>query len=446
MNEHDTAKMRLMLEGLGYASADTPEGADLVLVNTCTIREKAHHKAVSELGRSRDFKRVNPGCLVGVCGCVAQQEGAALLERFPGVDFAFGPDQIPQLPRLIAEAEQGKRGRALDLIDDPARYVFLDQTPLGTTNPSTSLRTGDERRTTSFVSIMKGCDCACSYCIVPSVRGREVCRDPDAIVDEVRCLVALGTKEVVLLGQRVNAYRFQGPGIRVQGSTTSFPELLRRVAEETDVARIRFTSPHPGNVDDALIAAFATNPKLMPHLHLPVQSGSKAILKRMRRGSTRERVLEICEELRTARPGMAISTDLIVGFCGETEEDFEETLELMRRVRFDSFFAFQYSPRPGTEAARCFDDDIPAAEKGRRLAELFALGRRIAREANEARVGECDEALVTGSNRQEAGALTGRLPDNRIIHFPGQPAWIGDRVPVRITGAHDNSLAGEALR
>ncbi len=434
MNEHDSLKIKRMLADLGYVSTDTPNNADLILYNTCTIREKAHHKAVSELGRARDYKSNRPDSLVGICGCVAQQDGDALLDRFPELDFAFGPDQISELPRLIGEARAGKRASALDLIDDPAEYLFLDQEP-----SSSELHSPN-----AFVSIMKGCNCACSYCIVPSVRGREVCRAPKDILSEISSLPDQGISEVVLLGQNVNAYDsrrskgFSGDGIRLA-------ELIRIISSETDIRRIRFTSPHPRDVDDALIREFAENEKLMPHMHLPLQSGSDVMLKKMRRGYGREKYLEIASSLRRARANISITTDIIAGFCGESEDDFEQTLDIMRRVEFDSIFAFKYSTRPGTEAARKFDDDVSDAIKSERLERILDLGRKTTRVRNEGMVGKHSDVLVMGFGRNDKKMLKGRSPENRIVHFAGHADLIGHIVPVRVTKANDNSLGGEVI-
>ena len=428
MNEHDSEKMFLILEGMGYARAASEEEADLLLYNTCTIREKAEHKAMSEIGRARLLKEARPGTLVGVCGCVAQQAKEALCERYPHIDLLFGPDQIARLPELVAAARGGVAATALDLVDDPTSYRFIDRIAETGAAPASA-----------FVAAMKGCSCACSYCIVPSVRGRELSRPADEIVREVNALAERGTKEVVLLGQNVAAYGKRG----AESALGGLAGLVRRIAQETSIARIRFTSPNPRDVGDALLAEYAENEKLCPHLHLPVQSGSDATLARMRRGYGRERVLSIARRLRAAREGMAITTDLIVGFSGETEKDFEETLSLVAEVGFDSAFAFQYSPRPGTEAARCLPDDVAPEEKERRLARLLELLRAIGRERNEALVGTHANALVVGADRMGKGLLEGRLPDNRILHFSGQPSLVGTIVRVAVTVAKGHSLAGE---
>jgi len=427
MNEHDTAKMILMLSGEGYLETDSIEGADLVLVNTCTIREKAHHKAISEIGRASRIKERRPGLVIGVCGCVAQQEGAALRRRYPLIDIIFGPDRIPMLPELLASAQSGRSADALELIDDRAEYRFMEQVP------------GEgEAPVSAFVLAMKGCNCCCSYCIVPSVRGREISRPADGIVGEVKALARAGAREVTLLGQNVSAYR-SDDGRRGDG----LAGLIRRVGYETSIERIRFTSPHPLFITDGLIAEYAENEQLCPHIHLPVQAGSDAVLARMRRGYSRKLFIERALRLREAREGMSITTDLIVGFPGESDGDFEDTLDMMRAVGFDSSFAFKYSPRPGTEAAESMRDDVPADVKEHRLSRLLKLQREMGRERNEALVGSVEGVLAVGTDRMRKGFITGRRADNRIVHFAGNPSIIGDIVPVRVTGANDNSLNGE---
>ncbi len=424
LNEHDSLAMQGILGGMGYAGADAAEEADIVLFNTCTIRDKAQHKAISELGRAGLLKRQHPGMIVGLCGCVAQQLGAGLMSRFPEVDFAFGPDQIWRLPELIARALAGERPVALALVDDPASYRFVE--PVA---PQDSPQ--------AFVQVMKGCNGACSYCIVPSVRGREVSRPGDEIVRDVQRLAGQGVREITLLGQNVCAYQGRGGG--------GLARLIRRIAAESAVERIRFTSPHPRDIGGELIACFAEVEKLCPHLHLPAQSGSDEVLRRMRRGYTAQRYLEVTRRLREARPGLSVTTDLIVGFCGERPEDFEATLELVEEVPFDAAFAFMYSPRPGTEAAREFPDDVPQQEKEARLDRLLQLQRMISRERNAALLGREGEVLVTGTDRMGRGLLTGRLPDNRICHFAGQTNRVGCTVRVRITGHNDHSVEGEAI-
>lgn len=435
MNEHDSLKIAGLLAGLGYVLTDDPENADLILFNTCTIREKAHHKAMSEIGRAKIYKHTRPGVLVGVCGCVAQEEKGDIFKRYPHVDILFGPDQISKLPALIEETEICSHALALDLINDPAKYQFLGLNERQTTDDELRMANG-ERRIAAFVSIMKGCNQACSYCIVPSVRGREVCRNADEIMTEITGLTRLGVREVTLLGQSVNSY----------DNGVSFAGLLRRIALETDVSRIRFTSPHPKNVDADLISEFRENEKLMPHIHLPVQAGSNSVLRRMRRGYTREHYLSIAGELKKARPGVSITTDLIVGFCGETLDDFNQTLDLMRAVEFDSCFAFKYSIRPGTEAAEKFEDSVPEEEKEARLSQLLGLQRETSLRKNSALVGKEFDVLAAGLDKMSKNLVTGRLPDNRIVHFAGNPSAIGNIIRVKITKASANSLQGEAVK
>ncbi|MFH1829349.1 MAG: tRNA (N6-isopentenyl adenosine(37)-C2)-methylthiotransferase MiaB [Pseudomonadota bacterium] len=429
MNEHDTGKMLLVLEGIGYSYIDDMENADLVLFNTCSIREKAHHKAISEIGRASQIKRKRPQMLLGICGCVAQQEGKSLLRRYPEINILFGPDQIAQLPNLITKAIAGNNACALDLVNDARSYRFIEDVPVQNATPSST-----------FVLAMKGCNCTCSYCIVPSVRGREISRPADDIVKEVSRLAEGGAKEITLLGQNVSAYR-DASGKRGAGLAS----LIRKISQETDIERIRFTSPHPQYISDDLIEEFAQNKKLCPHIHLPVQAGSNEVLKRMRRGYTRELYIDKATRLRKAKQGMSITTDLIVGFCGETERDFDLTLDIMQSVGFDSAFAFMYSPRPGTEAADKMVDDISAQDKQQRLEKLLALQRKMTRGRNEALVGSEGDVLTAGLDRMQRGLLTGRRADNRIVHFPGNSNMIGDIVRVRVTGAHDNSLSGEAI-
>jgi len=423
MNEHDSGRMAGLLEGLGYEKAPALEEADILLINTCSVREKPYHKAISEAGRARAFK-TKRGALIGVCGCVAQQEGAKIIERYGHVDFVFGPDQIAKLPEMIEAARQGRHAVATGFIDDP-----------DDPNLPHAVADGEVTGGSAFVAIMKGCNCSCAYCIVPSVRGPEVSRSADDIVKEVKSVVARGAKEVTLLGQNVNAYG--------RGTDTNFVELLKRIASETDALRIRYTSPHPKDVTDEVIELYRSEKKLCPHIHLPVQAGSNAVLKTMRRGYTREKIFEQVDKLREARPDIAITTDMIVGFCGESESDFQDTIDLMKRVRFDSMFAFCYSTRPGTYAADKMDDDVPLAEKKARLEEVLKLQRAIQGDANAKLVGKDVDVLVTGADAKNEGKLTGRAGDNRLIHFAGNADLIGSIVRVHITKGSMHSLQGE---
>ncbi len=425
MNEHDSGRMASLLRGMGYHEAASPEEADLILFNTCTVREKAYHKAESEIGRAQ-LRKARHGTVVGVCGCVAQQDGVSLKDRFPGIDFIFGPDQLASLPHLIASAERGVFSSALDFIDDP-------------NHPDVPYRIAEGSITggSAFVAVMKGCDCSCTYCIVPRVRGRAVSRPASDIVEEVTALVQRGAKEVTLLGQNVNGYG------KNQEGAPSFVSLLKRIARIEGLERIRFTSPHPRDVDDELIDLYGTEEKICPHIHLPVQAGSNRILGQMRRGYTRERIFELVDRLRHARPGIAITTDMIVGFCGETDEDFTQTVDLMERVRFDSMFAFCYSPRPGTYAADALHDSVPSAVKKQRLERVLSLQRSIQFDKNKALVGRVASALVIKTDERGEKRLTGRAADNRLVHFSGHDRMIGTIVSLRITRASIHSLQGE---
>jgi tRNA-2-methylthio-N6-dimethylallyladenosine synthase len=424
MNEHDTRKMRLLLSRKGYSTAEDQDSADLVIFNTCTIREKAYHKAISEIGRARIFKRRRPGQVIAVCGCAAQQEGTNIFGLFPHVDIVFGPDQIDKLPSLIDRLCSVKTAAALELVNTVEEYKFLDDVP-------PAAESGQ-----AFVTVTKGCNCSCTYCIVPLVRGREVSRKSDDIINEVRALVFAGVKEVTLLGQNVTSYN--SGGLTLAG-------LISRLSKETEVKRIRFTSPHPKDVTDALIDEYARNEKLCPHIHLPAQSGSDAMLKKMGRGYTRKKYLEIVGKLRRARPGISITSDFIAGFCGETEDDFNQTMGLLKDVLFDSIFAFRYSARPGTAAYRRFADDVPSDVKEKRLEKILSFQREITLSKNEALAGETGEVLVTGPDRKNSGKLMGRLPDNRIVNFAGNPSAVGSIVRVRLTKGLANSMEGECL-
>lgn len=422
MNEHDSGKMSKLLDSHGYVQASEMDQADIVIFNTCTIREKAYHKAESEIGKSEQFK-TRRNALIGVCGCVAQQEGLALKQRFDHVDFIFGPDQLAKLPMLIDEAKKGISSAVVGFIDDP-------DSPEYPHNISESKIKGGS----AFVAISKGCNGVCSYCIVPSVRGKEISRREKEIICEIRSLVRLGAVEVTLLGQNVNSY---GP------EKSSFANLIKRISDETDIKRIRFTSPHPRDVDESLIKLYGKDKKLAPHIHLPVQAGSNNVLKLMRRGYTRERYIEITDELRRVRPNISVTTDMIVGFCGETEGDFAQTIDLIETVRFDSMFAFCYSPRPGTYAATNLQDDVPMKEKRARLEKLLELQRSIQLKLNEDQVGKMKEVLVIKKDEKSSEGLTGRAEDNRLVHFSGNVGIIGTIVNVEITKASMHSLKGE---
>lgn len=434
MNAYDAEQFYRLLAPMGYAATDTPEAADLVIVNTCSIREKAEEKAFSFVGRMQAIKAERPSFKVGVGGCVAQQEGKRLLLRASYVDFVFGTHAICRLPEIVRSVEAGKT-RVVD-VEMSEEIVETDGLPVA-----------DDGGISSFVTIMRGCDNFCTYCVVPYVRGRENSRKPEAIVEEVRQRVAAGAREITLLGQNVNSYG------KKEG-LPSFPDLLRQVAAVEGVKRLRFATSHPKDLSDELIRAYGEIPNLCKHLHLPVQSGSNAVLKRMNRKYTRERYLERIARLREVCPEVTLQSDMIVGFPGETRGDFEETLSLVETLRYDGLFAFAYSDRPNAVAAG-YGEKVPEAEKKARLQELLALQDRITREKNEACVETLVEVLVEGRSRQiEKGKLwdpaatdrfTGRTPGNRLVHFTA-PAAAGDLtgalVTVRIERALGHSLWG----
>lgn len=423
MNEHDAEIMLSRMRSVGYQRVLTPDEADVVLINTCSVRDKAYQKALSEIGRHRKNDRTHP-MILGVTGCVASQEGASIKDRYPHVDLVVGPDHIKDIDKYISELTDDSYVVASHFLDKAA-----DQFPMvGDFIPESSVK--------AYVTIMKGCNHVCSYCIVPSVRGPEVSRDPEAIIKEINLLVEKGIKEVMLLGQNVNSYG------RNFGSTIDFTDLVDRIDKETPVQRLRFASPHPTNLSQNLIELYSTSRSLCPHIHLPLQSGSSEVLKKMRRSYTREVYRKKIDQLRKVRPDVTVTSDIIVGFPGETDAHFEETLAYLKEIQFDNVYAFSYSPRPGTEAAQ-FHDDVPDTVKEERLQILFNLQRDIAYQKNLTRVGCTEEVLVEGESRKGKGQLTGRTPHNRIVNFYGDPQNRGVIMNVKIKKAHPYSLSGE---
>lgn len=432
MNQHDAEKISNLLHHEGLRPTGEPEAADLVLLYTCSIREKAEQKLYSELGALERLQARRPGLLVGVGGCVAQQEGGALLERFPRLDFVFGPQNLRHLPTLIDEARSLRRSARLEYEADAlARFELPGRHPEYA--PATPGR--------AFLTVMEGCDLFCSFCVVPRTRGREVSRPWRDIVEEGRRQAEDGAVELVLLGQTVNAYGRPRPG-RARDEVT-FAELIRRLAALRGIERIRFTSPHPIFVTDELCACFAEVPELCPHLHLPVQSGSSRILRAMNRRHDRSDYLALLGRLRAARPDLAITTDLIVGYPGETAEDFEQTLSLVEEADFVDSFSFKYSPRPDTPATRRGMVGVPAEEAQERLARLQALQAAQTWRAHRRRIGGLARVLVEGPSRRGGRQLTGRCPYNRVVNFtPGQPLAAGGFTEVRIRDATPHSLLG----
>jgi tRNA-2-methylthio-N6-dimethylallyladenosine synthase len=427
MNVDDSSRMGSLLNSAGYQATSRSEEADLILINTCSVREKASHKAHSAVGRYYGLKEANPHLLLGIAGCQAQAEGGSLLKRFEYLDFVLGPDQISQLPRILRDLEEGGHppvDGTQRLKPDDFSFVNL------------SLGAG-ESIFSAYVTIMKGCDNFCSFCIVPFVRGREVSRPSSEIISEIKNLCLHGVKEVTLLGQNVNSYGSKRTG------ELPFAELLHRIAEETAVKRIRFTTSHPKDIGTDLIDAFRCIPSLASHLHLPVQSGSDRVLERMYRTYRRGEYLEIVKKLRESCPEIAITTDLIVGFPGESDEDFEQTLSLMEDVQFDAAYSFVYSPRPHTTAGRYFADDVPSQAKENRLRFLQDRQAAVTFDKNQKCVGRSYEVLIEGPSKL-GGSYQGRTPQNRIVHLEGlDESWVGEMVSVKVVRATPMALIGE---
>jgi tRNA-2-methylthio-N6-dimethylallyladenosine synthase len=427
MNEYDSAKMADVLgSALSASAADGAAEANILLVNTCSVREKAQEKVFSLLGRWRELKEHNPELIIGVGGCVASQEGADIMKRAPWVDLVFGPQTLHRLPELIGKVRTGTR-RVVD-VSFPAIEKF-DAVPQPKTSPCTA-----------FLSVMEGCSKACSYCIVPTTRGKEISRPLADVLAEAERLAALGAREITLLGQNVNAYRGPTAG---GGKKADLATLIREVAKLDGVERIRFTTSHPAQFNDALVAAYATVGKLASFLHLPVQSGSDRVLKLMKRGYTAAKYVAKVEKLKAARPGISISTDFIVGYPGETEEDFEETLELIRTVGFDQSFSFIYSARPGTPAAEL--EDLPYEIKQRRLERLQALVNEQAAAISLRMVGTVQRILVERTSVKSARELAGRTENNRWVNFIGPTGLLGQFADVAITEPMRNSLRGRLV-
>lgn len=428
MNVHDSIKILQLLSEEGYKPVKTPEEADVILVNTCSVREKPEHKVLSTVGSFRELKENNPELVIGVGGCFARQEGKVLLKKAPLADLIFGPDNIPELPGML-ETLYEKRKPVVEVDFDRADDVrFLDVKP----------KTGSSSLN-AMVTIMKGCDKYCSFCIVPYVRGRERYRPASEIVAEVERLCSTGVREVQLLGQSVTSYRWQDGE-----DTWELARLLRAVDQVPGLERLRFTSPYPRDFKEELISCYdGSVPTLCEHVHLPFQSGSNDILYRMNRRHTREQYFEWVDALRAQRPDLAITSDVIVGFPGETEEDFEQTLDLIERVRFDQLYSYKYSPRPRTPARK--KEQFTEDEKTARLHKLQDLQNRISKEKNQSLIGTIQEVLVEGPSRKGGGQLNGRSRGNKAVNFLGNPELIGSLVNVKITDGFHNSLVGECL-
>src|SRR5689334_8572933 len=419
MNEHDSERMKGMLESLGYEEAEGRSDADLILFNTCSIRESADNRFIAHLGEAKRLKSEFPERVVGVGGCWAQSVKDEVFRRFPFVDVAFGPGQIHKLAEFLTS----------DSLSAQGYFEFEDF--------SGHLPAHREREFQGWLQISQGCNCRCAYCIVPSTRGREVSRDPAELVAEVEALAADGVLEVTLLGQNVNSYGRDLP----RESRIGFAELLARIDAVEGIERIRYTSPHPKDMREDVIRAHAELLSVCEHIHLPLQSGSSPILKRMRRTYNRERYLDRVALIREHVPDCAITTDIIVGFPGESEEDFQQTLEVVEQVRYDSAFTFIFSPRRGTEAAT-FDDQVSHAVKRERMERLVEAVQRIATERSQRFVGRELDVLVEGPSRTDPDKLRGRTRHNKTVNFTGV-AQPGDFARVEITGATSTTLAGE---
>ena len=428
MNEYDSDKMvDVLSDSEGMVKTDRPEDADVILFNTCSVREKAQEKVFHDLGRVRHLKEKNPNLVIGVGGCVASQEGGEIVKRAPYVDVVFGPQTLHRLPTLIAERRN--TGKAAVDISFPEIEKFDAMPPARTEGAS------------AFVSIMEGCSKYCSFCIVPYTRGEEVSRPFADILVEIAELTAQGVKEVTLLGQNVNAYR----GVMDdEGTIADLADLIETIAEMPEIERIRYTTSHPREMSEKLIDMYARVPKLVSHLHLPVQAGSDRVLMAMKRGYTGLEYKSVIRKLRAARPDLSLSSDFIVGFPGETAEDFEKTMALIEDVGFDYSFSFLYSSRPGTPAAE-LSDDTPAEVKSERLTRLQAKIEEQAQAISLSMVGSVQRVLVESLSRKDANELAGRTDNNRIVNFVGNARLINQFVDVRIVESLSHTLRGEIV-
>lgn len=419
MNVHDTEKMSGVLSTLGYAPAPDEFQADLVLINTCSVREKAAQKVFTRLGQLKILKKGKPDLVIGVCGCLAQQEGDVFLKGRPFVDMVFGPKNAKDLPDMLARL-QTERTQLLELSGPRQEPTF---------EVDTVLRDSPIK---AYVTIMEGCDKFCTFCVVPFLRGREISRDPHNILEEARRLAEHGYLEICLLGQNVNSYRHDG---------FDFADLLLSLNEIPGIQRIRYTSPHPCDINEKVMNLYGQLSKLCGHLHLPLQAGSNEVLLRMKRDYTRETYLERVAHLRKRCRDIAIGTDIIVGFPGETEADFEQTLDIVRQVEYSYIYSFKYSPRPYTAALK-LEDDVPEEVKTERLARLQTEQRGIQQRLNSAMVGTVQQVLVEALDRKQGSLYSGRTRCNRIVNFASGSDCIGRMADVRIEKASINSLSG----
>jgi tRNA-2-methylthio-N6-dimethylallyladenosine synthase len=428
MNEYDSDKMADVLAASGaIVKTDTPEDADIILFNTCSVREKAQEKVFHDLGRMKRLKLQKPDLLIGVGGCVASQEGEAIVTRAPYVDLVFGPQTLHRLPQLIAQ-RRAQSGPVVD-ISFPEIEKFDAMPP------------ADVKGASAFVSVMEGCSKFCTFCIIPFTRGDEISRPFADVLAETAALAAAGVREINFLGQNVNAYRGEISG---SDEYADLAMLIEYAAEIPGVERIRYTTSHPREMTARLIDVYTRVPKLVSHLHLPVQAGSDRVLAAMKRGYTTLEYKSVVKKLRAARPDIAISSDFIVGFPGETDADFEKTMQLIEDVGFDASFSFLFSPRPGTPAAE-MRDDTPADAKSARLSRLQKRIEEMAQTISQAMVGSTQRVLVEGLSKKNPDELAGRTDNNRIVNFVGNPRQIHHFVEVKITGTLPHSLRGEVV-
>lgn len=427
MNVADSEVVAAILEAKGYTRTDERNEADLILVNTCSVRENAEQRVRGRVQGFTEIKKKNPQLLVAIMGCMAERLGAALFEQEKNVNIVVGPDAYMDLPLLIEKAERGEKAINVEL---STTETYKDICPSRI----------DETAISGFVSIMRGCNNFCTYCIVPYTRGRERSRSPHSIINEVLDLQSRGYKEVTLLGQNVNSYLWRGDGMEV-----NFPALLERVATVAPGMRIRFATSHPKDMSDEILRTIAAHPNICRHIHLPVQSGSNSVLKDMNRKYTREWYLDRIRAIREIIPDCGLSTDVFVGFHNESEEDYQQTLSLMREVGFDSAFMFKYSERPGTMASRNLPDNVDEEVKGRRLQELIDMQVELSLESNRRDVGKTFEVLVEGTSKKKADELFGRSSQNKVIVFPDNGAKAGDLVQVRVKECTSATLIGEAV-
>ena len=424
MNQYDSERIAQVMGRANYRLTDEPANADLILLNTCSVRDKAEQKVYSALGSWREIKQQKSSLIIGVGGCVAQQEGDRLLKRVAHLDLVFGTHNIHKLPEMI-EQVQSAHARPVETA------FYRDPSYMEDPNGRTQVQGAK-----AFVTIMQGCNKVCSFCIVPHVRGREVSRPSEKIIAEVKLLVAQGVKEVMLLGQNVNSYG------KTSTAEIHFAELLHRINAIEGLLRLRFTTSHPQDLSAELIEAYATLDQVCEHLHLPVQSGSDSVLLRMRRGYTRSEYLDRIDRLQQRCPEVALSTDIIVGFPGETDDDFERTLELLGQVEYDEIYSFMYSPRTQTVSAKLYNDDVPEEKKKERLKQVQSVQQEISLRKNKQKIGQIEEVLIDGDSRNKTQVM-GRTRTNRIVNIVGRGNLIGEMVNARIVAATVNSLVGE---